>query len=44
MKNGLVKCRDYIFNFLEDPLIPSDNNAIRALFQGMDSIIMGIAE
>ena len=91
MKNGLVKCRDYIFNFLEDPLIPSDNNAsereirklkvklknsgtfrsdlgadaffdihsivetakkqhltpfnaIRALFQGTDSIIMGIAE
>ena len=27
MKNGLVKCRDYIFNFLEDPLIPSGNNA-----------------
>ena len=27
MKNGLIKCRDYIFNFLEDPLIPSDNNA-----------------
>ena len=27
MKNGLVKCRDYIFNFLEGPLIPSDNNA-----------------
>ena len=25
--NGLIKCRDYIFNFLEDPLIPSDNNA-----------------
>jgi len=91
MKNGLIKCRDYIFNFLEDPLIPSDNNAsergirklkvklknsgtfrsdlgadaffdihsivetakkqhqtpfkaIRALFQGTDSIIMGIAE
>ena len=21
-----IKCRDYIFNFLEDPLIPSDNN------------------
>jgi len=27
MRNGLVKCRDYIFNFLEDPLIPSDINA-----------------
>ena len=26
-KKGLIKCRDYIFNFLEDPVIPSDNNA-----------------
>lgn len=26
-KKGLVKCRDYIFNFLENPMIPSDNNA-----------------
>ena len=26
LKNGLIKCRDYMFNFLEDPLIPSDNN------------------
>ncbi|KXB79107.1 hypothetical protein HMPREF1860_00738, partial [Prevotella amnii] len=26
VKLGL-KCRDYIFNFLENPLIPSDNNA-----------------
>ncbi len=25
-KKGLVKCRDYIFNFLENPMIPSDNN------------------
>lgn len=25
-KKGLIKCRDYIFNFLEDPMIPSDNN------------------
>ena len=25
-KRGLIKCRDYIFNFLEDPVIPSDNN------------------
>ena len=25
-KRGLIKCRDYIFNFLEDPSIPSDNN------------------
>lgn len=27
LKKGLTKCRDYIFNFLEDPTIPSDNNA-----------------
>ena len=27
LKKGLAKCRDYIFNFLEDPMIPSDNNA-----------------
>lgn len=27
LKNGLIKCSDYIFNFLEDPMIPSDNNA-----------------
>ncbi len=27
MKRGLIKCRDYIFNFLENPAIPSDNNA-----------------
>lgn len=26
-RKGLVKCRDYIFNFLENPMIPSDNNA-----------------
>ena len=26
-KNGLLKCRDYIFNFLKDPTIPPDNNA-----------------
>lgn len=26
-KNGLLKCRDYIFNFLLDPAIPPDNNA-----------------
>lgn len=26
-KNGLLKCRDYIFNFLQDPAIPPDNNA-----------------
>ena len=25
-RNGLVKCRDYIFKFLENPMIPSDNN------------------
>lgn len=25
-KNGLLKCRDYIFNFLRDPAIPPDNN------------------
>ena len=27
LKNGLIKCRDYIFNFLENPAIPPDNNA-----------------
>lgn len=27
LKNELIKCHDYIFNFLEDPMIPSDNNA-----------------
>ena len=27
LHKGLVKCRDYIFNFLEDPMIPSDNNS-----------------
>ena len=27
LKNGLIKCRDYIFNFLESPAIPPDNNA-----------------
>lgn len=26
-RRGLIKCRDYIFNFLEDPAIPPDNNA-----------------
>ena len=24
-RKGLVKCRDYIFNFLENPMIPFDN-------------------
>ena len=27
LRKGLIKARDYIFNFLEDPLIPSDNNS-----------------
>ncbi len=27
LKRGIIKCRDYIFNFLENPSIPSDNNA-----------------
>lgn len=27
LKNGLIKCRDYIFNFLENLAIPPDNNA-----------------
>lgn len=27
LRRGLVKCRDYIFNFLENPAIPPDNNA-----------------
>ena len=26
-RKGLVKCRDYIFTFFEDPLIPPNNNA-----------------
>lgn len=26
LKNGLIKCRDFIFNFLENPAIPPDNN------------------
>ncbi|TGY09461.1 IS66 family transposase, partial [Bacteroides muris (ex Afrizal et al. 2022)] len=26
MKRGIIRCRDYIFNFLENPAIPSDNN------------------
>lgn len=27
LKKGIIKCRDYIFNFLENPAIPPDNNA-----------------
>ncbi len=27
LKNGLIKCRDYIFKFLENPAVPPDNNA-----------------
>lgn len=27
LKNGLIKCRDYIFKFLENQIIPPDNNA-----------------
>lgn len=27
MQKGLIKCRDFIFRFLADPEIPSDNNA-----------------
>lgn len=27
MRDGLIKCREYLFNFLENPRIPSDNNA-----------------
>ena len=27
MRKGLIRCRDYIFNFLSNPAIPSDNNA-----------------
>lgn len=27
MRDGLIKCRNYMFNFLENPHIPSDNNA-----------------
>ena len=27
LKEHFIECRDYIFNFLEEPMIPSDNNA-----------------
>lgn len=27
LKNGLIKCRDYVFKFLENPAIPPHNNA-----------------
>lgn len=27
LQKGLTKCQDYIFNFLENPAIPPDNNA-----------------
>lgn len=27
LKRGIIKCKDYLFNFLENPAIPSDNNA-----------------
>lgn len=27
LKHGLVKCRNYIFRFLVNPLLPPDNNA-----------------
>ena len=27
LKRGIIKCRDYIFNFLDNPAIPSDNNS-----------------
>lgn len=26
LKNGLIKCRDYLFNFLERPAVPPTNN------------------
>ena len=26
LKRGIIRCRDYIFNFLENPAVPSDNN------------------
>lgn len=26
-QNGLIKCQDYIFNFLSNPTVPPDNNA-----------------
>ena len=26
-QKGMTKCQDYIFNFLENPAIPPDNNA-----------------
>ncbi|MDR2915091.1 MAG: IS66 family transposase [Tannerella sp.] len=27
LRKGIVKCRDFLFNFLDDPDIPADNNA-----------------
>lgn len=27
LRKGLIRCRNYIFNFLDDPAIPSQNNA-----------------
>ena len=30
LKRGIIKCRDYIFIFLENPAIPSDNNGSRS--------------
>ncbi len=27
LRNGLIKCKNYVFNFLENPAIPSNNNA-----------------
>lgn len=27
MQKGLIKCRDFIFKFLANPEVPSDNNA-----------------
>lgn len=29
LRKGLIKCIDYIFNFLEDPSIPPANNALK---------------
>lgn len=26
-KNGLLKCKDYLFTFLQNPTVPYDNNA-----------------
>jgi hypothetical protein len=33
LRNGLFKCRDYIFKFLKDPLVPPTNNSSECGFR-----------